>query len=123
MLGSGPSTFTSPIYAPGYAPASVPKTTGAKPAGGFSQVMTSAGLGSSGVHVKSIQTMLNYAGFTVAASGAGSPGNETSYFGPLTRKAVQAFQLYHQIAKPGDSGFGYVGPKTKAKLNALVGAH
>ncbi|MBU1092004.1 peptidoglycan-binding protein, partial [Patescibacteria group bacterium] len=49
-------------------------------------------------------------------SGVGSPGNETEYFGSLTEKAVQKFQEKHGIAKKGDSGYGYVGPKTRAKI-------
>ena len=46
-------------------------------------------------------------------------GNETEYFGSLTEKAVQKFQTKYNIAKSGDSGYGYVGPKTRAKLNEL----
>ncbi|MBI2612393.1 Ig-like domain-containing protein [Candidatus Kaiserbacteria bacterium] len=45
----------------------------------------------------------------------------TGYFGPLTRAAVEAFQVKHVIAKRGDPGFGTLGPKTRAKLNELFG--
>jgi len=55
----------------------------------------------------------------VAESGVGSPGNETEYFGTLTKKAVQKFQKKYGIAKEGDSGYGYVGPKTRAKLQEV----
>ena len=48
-------------------------------------------------------------------------GNETEYFGSLTEKAVQKFQTKYNIAKSGDSGYGYVGPKTRAKLNEVFG--
>jgi hypothetical protein len=49
-------------------------------------------LGASGGQVMWVQQFLNNHGFTVAATGAGSPGNETSYFGPATKAAVIAFQ-------------------------------
>jgi len=47
--------------------------------------------------VKRIQEILNKLGYTIAPSGLGSPGNETSYFGPLTRKALTAFQTYEGL--------------------------
>ncbi|MFA5755233.1 MAG: peptidoglycan-binding domain-containing protein, partial [Candidatus Paceibacterota bacterium] len=50
----------------------------------------------------------------VAASGAGAPGSETTYFGSLTLAAVKAFQAKHGIITTG-----YVGPLTRAQLNAL----
>jgi hypothetical protein len=45
----------------------------------------------------------------------------TGYFGALTQKAVQRFQAKYKIAKPGQSAYGYVGPATRAKFNALIG--
>ncbi len=46
----------------------------------------------------------------------------TGYFGPLTEKAVQTFQLsYGVVASSFDPGFGYVGPKTRAKLEEIFG--
>ena len=43
----------------------------------------------------------------------------TGYFGAVTRKAVETFQVKHTIAGPGDLGFGRVGPKTRSKLNYI----
>ncbi len=46
----------------------------------------------------------------------------TDYFGPLTEKAVQTFQLnFGVVASSADPGFGYVGPKTRAKLQEIFG--
>lgn len=72
---------------------------------------------SSGADVKQLQMVLNSNVATqITASGAGSPGNETDYFGLLTEKAVQKFQEKYGIAVSGDSGYGIVGPLTRAKL-------
>ena len=72
--------------------------------------------------VKRLQQILNSDPDTrVSSSGAGSPGNETTFFGGATKKAVQKFQVKYGIAKPGDTGYGNFGPKTKAKLLQLFG--
>lgn len=44
----------------------------------------------------------------------------TSYFGPLTEKAVQRFQVRYNIAGPGIPGYGNFGPKTRKALNELM---
>ena len=78
--------------------------------------------GMSGSDVKRLQQLLNSDSDTkIAESGIGSFGNETEYFGSLTEKAVQKFQTKYNIAKSGDSGYGYVGPKAGAKLNEVFG--
>ena len=84
----------------------------------------SAGLGKGDKNdsVKQLQQVLNSDPDTrIAESGVGSPGNETLLFGVLTEKAIQKFQVKYGIAGPGDVGYGYVGPKTRTKLNELSG--
>lgn len=77
--------------------------------------------GSTGTDVRTLQRILNTDPDTrVAVSGVGSPGQETTYFGPATTAAVKKFQVKYAIAKVGDAGYGYVGPQTRAKLNSIL---
>ncbi len=68
-----------------------------------------------GEDVRTLQKFLNARGYTVATTGSGSMGNETTFFGPATRAAVIRFQLAQSISPAA----GYVGPLTRAKLTAL----
>lgn len=82
-------------------------------------------LGDKGEDVKMLQKILNSDGENrVALSGFGSPGQETLYFGPLTRVAVLKFQEKYSSEILYPLGLftptGYVGPKTRAKLNMLL---
>lgn len=64
--------------------------------------------------VKRLQQVLNRNPKTqVAVEGPGSPGGETEYFGSLTLAAVKKFQALKNIPTTG-----YVGPLTRAALNA-----
>lgn len=81
-------------------------------------------LGSSGAQVVALQKILNRALDTrIASAGAGSPGNETGYFGALTKAAVARFQEKYasEILVPVGlaRGNGRVGLYTRARLNAL----
>ncbi|GEM_PF-5181071 len=80
--------------------------------------------GSRGEDVRQLQILLNRDQDTrLAAAGPGSPGSETDYFGPITRNAVIRFQEKYRsevLAPLGlTSGTGFVGERTRAKLNEL----
>lgn len=73
-------------------------------------------VGATGSDVKCLQALLNTSASTqVATTGAGSPGYESTYFGPRTLVAVQKYQ-----AAQGWNPAGQVGPLTRAKLNAWL---
>jgi peptidoglycan hydrolase-like protein with peptidoglycan-binding domain len=76
--------------------------------------------------VKELQKILNKSINTkITDSGPGSPGQETTYFGELTKKAVIKFQEKHRqdILVPNNipAGNGIVGIATRSKLNSLLG--
>ena len=78
-------------------------------------------LGSTGSQVLALQKLLNSVGFKIAKSGPGSPGQETTNFGSLTKAAVERFQCAQNIVCKGSessTGYGYVGVKTRAVLLA-----
>lgn len=90
----------------------------------FNQNLT---VGSTGQDVMNLQIALNtFNNVPIASSGPGSPGNETSYFGPITRGGVTAFQnkFASEVLAPVGltSGTGFFGPSTRAKINALLTA-
>jgi peptidoglycan hydrolase-like protein with peptidoglycan-binding domain len=93
-----------------------PLQTSPLPAGGGTVTLSrDLYLGMSGEDVRTLQTILNAQGFTVATTGSGSSGNETTYFGPATKAAVIRFQIAHDISPTA----GYVGPLTRTALSSL----
>lgn len=75
-------------------------------------------VGSTGEDVRCLQKYLNAAGHQVAASGVGSAGNETTYFGSLTRAAVAKWQAANSVSP----AVGYFGSISRAKYTAVAGA-
>lgn len=63
-----------------------------------------------------LQKFLNIMGFRLAVSGPGAPGEETSYFGPLTKAALVKFQTSVGIT-PATGNFG---PETRNFVNTLL---
>lgn len=74
-------------------------------------------LGSTGEDVRCLQQYLNGAGFQVSASGAGSPGNESAYFGALSKAALAKWQAANGVTP----SVGYFGPISRAKYTSLAG--
>jgi hypothetical protein len=80
--------------------------------------------GSEGTDVMKLQEFLNANADTrVAATGAGSVGAETMYYGPATAAAVSKFQVMYRAEVLSPAGLvnptGYFGPSTMAKANSL----
>ena len=82
-----------------------------------SSFTTTLGKGSEGANVTRLQQYL-------ASDPTLYPeGLITGYFGSLTEAAVKRFQTKHNIVSSGTpltTGYGHVGPATRAKLNALL---
>ncbi len=104
----GNQTVASPDLA--FTPGSAAVATA--PSGGtssppFTRTLT---VGSTGADVTELQTLLVQWGYLTATP--------TGYFGNLTNAAVKRFQAASSISPVS----GLVGPLTRAKLNALIGA-
>lgn len=86
-------------------------------------ISRSLGYKMAGDDVKLLQQILNMDPDTqVATEGDGSPGHETKFFGALTEKAVQKFQVKHEIVQEGNphtTGYGLVGPRTREALERV----
>lgn len=64
------------------------------------------------VDILALQQFLNARGFALRATGFGSQGNETSYFGRYTQLALLRFQRANNIPERG-----YLGPLTRRLIN------
>ncbi|OYV27097.1 MAG: hypothetical protein B7W98_02530, partial [Parcubacteria group bacterium 20-58-5] len=74
--------------------------------------------GIQGDDVKSVQDIL-------IAHSYLAPANDTGLFGPLTREAIQKFQCAEAIVCSGTestTGYGVIGPATRARLQSLASA-
>ena len=85
----------------------------------FSRTLT---IGSTGEDVRELQKVLNTNVLTqVSVSGIGSPGYESTYFGPLTAAAVSKYQELHatEILFPIGLtvGTGVFGERTRAHMS------
>ena len=89
------------------------------------QLTVSMKLGVTHSQVVILQKILNQDPYTrVSSTGAGSPGNESDYFGVLTQKAVMKFQSKYAPEVLFPLGVynpsGIVGPSSMKKLNSLA---
>ncbi len=91
------------------------------PVGAAGYIFTrSLTVGSTGTDVMELQKVLNSNPATaVAATGVGSAGNESSFFGGLTKAAVAKFQSFNSITP----AVGFFGDKTRAFVNNMVGTN
>jgi hypothetical protein len=80
-------------------------------------------IGMNDPEVQILQHILNSHGYSIAESGIGSLGNETTTYGTRTRDAVRTFQCKQGIVCSGDehtTGYGYVGARTRSALLMLA---
>lgn len=79
--------------------------------------------GSVGEDVKALQEFLNQNGFVISKSGNGSPGNETTFYGGATARALAKFQEAHAevLLTPYGltKGTGIFGPATRKFIGSL----
>ena len=65
------------------------------------QTTQTLSFGSTHPEVQTLQQFLNKQGFLVAQTGPGSPGQETTYFGTATQRALKAYQQSRSIPQTG----------------------
>jgi surface protein len=79
------------------------------------QFLNNLKLGDNSMDVLKLQQYLNNHDSPVAISGLGSKGQETNYFGSLTKQALIKFQSMHGIPATG-----FFGPMTRGYVNSNV---
>ena len=123
LVGPGTRAKLQEVFGGGVEPAAPKAAESSSVAVGVSLVFTRGlEIGKIGEDVKRLQQLLNSDPDTrIAVSGIGSPGNETEYFGSLTEKAVQKFQLKYGVLSAGDKSLGLAGPLTRKKLQEIFG--
>lgn len=88
------------------------------------EISRSLRIGSRGEDVRCLQRFLNYSGYTIASNGAGSPGNESTYYGSATASAVTRWQNANssQVLAPFNlsSGTGLFGSGSFSYYVTLV---
>lgn len=113
-----PSTVSVPLP-PAVSPGTTPSVgTSAAPssvASSLAALTQSLYYGLRNGQVTALQSLL-------AENGYLSPIDETGFFGNLTLAAVEKFQCAEGVVCTGGPGWGLVGPKTRAALNALLGS-
>lgn len=124
--GGGSSIYTAPVFSNevvpgcpiGFICTRAPKAvtaSGAAPAGTGAVFTAHMAFGARSTDVSRLQKLL------ASDTSVYPEGLVTGYFGPLTRKAVENFQVKYKVAKKGDPGFGTVGPLTRAALKKVYG--
>ena len=82
-------------------------------------------MGQSHAEIKALQQYLNSHGAQISASGAGSPGNETMFFGGLTKAAVMKWQNMNAASVLTPAGLsasaGFWGSFSRAFANSTCG--
>lgn len=76
-------------------------------------------MGMTSSEVVTLQQILNKTGFTISTFGPGSPGQETTQFGSMTREALRKYQCARKVVCEGSeatTGYGRVGPATRSAL-------
>ncbi len=73
-------------------------------------------LGYKDAEVLNLQKFLNTHGFIISKVGVGSLGNESTYFGGLTKISLQKFQKASSITPVS----GFFGPLTRSKVNEIL---
>lgn len=84
---------------------------------GLMQIKRGLDMGATGNDVRSLQEAL------ASMPDIYPKGTISGFYGALTKEAVGRFQMkYGLVSSRTDSGYGYVGPKTRAKLQEVFGS-